>query len=175
MHGRVLATIAALTLALTAGTAAADKGTPSPDVPDRATDHPGLQEAVRDEVNRVRTRHRLPFLRFHVALASAARTQSRYLATRARLQHESHDGEPFWTRLVAAGYPRARMMGENLALLPNCRGAVHRQARLVVRLWMESPPHREVLLQARFRSVGVSTVSSSGCESPTVYTADFGA
>lgn len=172
MHGRILsAALAAVALiAVPHAAAAADTGDPAP----QATEHPLLERAVAQEVNRVREHRDLPPLRQHDALERAAKHQSRYLVRGTALRHESADGEQFWTRLVGAGYPRQSRMAENLALMPSCRGAVDENARAVVRMWMESPGHRANLLDGHLRHLGVSATSAGGCHRTTIYTADFG-
>jgi uncharacterized protein YkwD len=47
-------------------------------------------------------------------------------------------------------------------------------ARLIVRLWMNSPPHRAVLLDARFRRMGVGARMATKNDKPvTIVTANL--
>jgi uncharacterized protein YkwD len=54
-------------------------------------------------------------------------------------------------------------------------GALAEPAEMV-RMWMESPPHRRTLLDPRFRLVGVGTWAGTfqGYDGVRVFTADFG-
>lgn len=167
MHGRILtATVAAIALIGLPQAALADG--------EGATERPGLQRAVLAEMNDVREQHGLRPLSAHRALERAALEQSRYLARGTTLNHDSADGGAFWTRLVGAGYPRTNRMAENLALMPHCRGSVQVHASRVVRMWMESPGHRDNLLDRNLRHAGLSVVSAGSCHEATVYTADLG-
>ncbi|MEW6581183.1 MAG: CAP domain-containing protein [Actinomycetota bacterium] len=120
-------------------------------------------------MNEARVAHGRPPLRLSALLSRPARRHSASLAAAQELSHEGPHGEPFWTRLVAAGYPRNRWMGENLALVSGCGDA----ARTMVRMWLDSPGHRANLLSRRFRVVGVGVASDDGC-AVTVATTDFG-
>ncbi len=129
-----------------------------------------MERVVVAQVNRVRARHGLRPLRPARPLARAARGHSRFLAARGVLQHEDARGRPFWVRLVAAGYPRDRAMGENLAQVGGCGPP---PARRAVALWMASPGHRANVLSPRYRAIGVGAVTTGGCRAAAV-TADFG-
>jgi uncharacterized protein YkwD len=136
---------------------------------------PDMERIVVAQVNRVRARHGLR-TRFTWATTMrsmsgrAARGHSRFLAARGVLQHEDARGRPFWVRLVAAGYPRDRAMGENLAQVGGCGAG---PARRAVALWMGSPGHRANILSPRYRAIGVGAAAAGGCEAAAV-TADFG-
>jgi uncharacterized protein YkwD len=129
-----------------------------------------IETALLVAMNRVRTaRGRVP-LRVAATLTHPARAQSRYLVTAGILDHDGPDGSPFWTRLVAAGFPSTHMMAENLALVSGCGPDASRRT---VTMWMNSPAHRANLLNPRLRWVGAGAASSNGCGT-TVLTADFG-
>jgi uncharacterized protein YkwD len=172
MHGRIAepARMAAALLVLCALAALALACAPRAAAAAGEGDGPSLSTAVLREMNRARARHDRPPLRPLSTLARPARAHSGYLLGRGELSHESRDGSPFWTRLVAAGFPRRHAMGENLAMLYGCDAAA---ARLAVRLWMESPPHRANLLSRRFRWAGLGAASDEDCAT-TVITADYG-
>jgi uncharacterized protein YkwD len=121
-------------------------------------------------MNAVRRVHGLAALRLSPTLVRPARAHSRYLVRLGELNHDGPGGAPFWHRLVDAGFPRTKAMGENLAMVPTCGAAAARQ---VVGLWMKSSGHRANLLSRNFRVTGVGVVSSAGCRM-TVVTADYG-
>jgi uncharacterized protein YkwD len=131
---------------------------------------PRLEQALLAEMNRVRVARGRRALRPLATLRRPARAQSRDLLRAGELRHESSDGSPFWTRLVAAGFPAGRLMGENLAMVPGCSPA---SARRTVAMWMRSPGHRSNLLDPRFRWVGPGVAIDPGC-SATYLTADYG-
>ena len=170
-------TAVALALAgpMAAGAAADDASTapaPAPAAPaaPAKAGAPAIESALLTEMNRVRTdRGRRP-LRAVATLQRPARGQSRYLVDLGILDHDGSDGSPFWTRLIAAGFPRGHTMGENLAMVPGCGPEAAAQT---VQLWLDSPGHRANLLNPRFRWVGAGAGSSGDCSS-TVLTADFG-
>jgi uncharacterized protein YkwD len=129
-----------------------------------------IERAVVSAVNGVRMHHGRAPLRRIPTLARPARAHSRQLLAHGSFTHYGPNGRPFWTRLVAAGFPRNRHMAENLAQTPGCGIAV---ARRTVKMWMASPPHRANLLDRRVRFIGVGAALTRDC-STTMLTADFG-
>lgn len=175
MHGcrAALATTAVALACAVAGTgvAAADEPVSAPGpTPTAATGAPRVESTLVAEMNRVRAQRGRAALKPVATLTRAARSHSGSLRSAGAFQHESLDGAPFWTRLVAAGFPANRRMGENLALVGGCdRGA----ARETVAMWMASPGHRANLLNPRFRFVGAGAATDADC-SETIVTADYG-
>jgi uncharacterized protein YkwD len=163
MHGRRPAiALAALALCATAGTATSVARTAPPG---RSAAEVGLLV----EMNAARVANGLPRLRRSAILARPARAHSSALVAKGELDHDGPNGEPFWKRLVAAGFPRGRWMGENLALMPSC----DYEPAEVVQMWLDSPGHRANLLSRKFRVVGVGVASDADCTT-TVLTTDFG-
>jgi uncharacterized protein YkwD len=106
----------------------------------------------------------------HAGLARAARRHARLLLAEGRLDHDA--GTPFAQRLQSAA-PDAHLLGEDLAYGTG-RAAL---PSAIVQSWMNSPPHRYVLLDCRFSDIGVGSASGTfGSRGyGTVYTADFAA
>lgn len=129
-----------------------------------------MEAALLTAMNDVRVTRGRPPLRPVPTLRRAARGHSSYLRAIGVLDHEGRDGSPFWARIVAAGFPRGRSLGENLAMVPGCTPAA---ARRVVGLWMNSAGHRANLLNPRFRYVGTGVAAARGCSEAYV-TADYG-
>jgi uncharacterized protein YkwD len=126
------------------------------------------EQAVVRLMNQVRARHGLPALHSSKRLARAADRHSSDMLRHDFFAHQSSDGTSFFNRVRS--YARAQRVGENLAMLPGVR----RAAREVVRMWLQSPPHRAVLLSSGFRRVGVGKRSGQlGSQKATVYTVDF--
>jgi uncharacterized protein YkwD len=136
-----------------------------------------LESDVLVQINGLRRSHGLAPLRASAALRRAADSHSVAMATRGFFAHESADGSAFWQRL-ARYYPQrggAWSVGENLLW-----SSPDVDAPNALRMWMNSPPHRKILLTARWREVGLSAVHAPaapgvyGGREVTVITADFG-
>jgi uncharacterized protein YkwD len=137
-----------------------------------------LEAEVLDEINELRRSRGLAPVRISVALRRAADAHSTAMVTRGFFAHESIDGSAFWKR-VARFYPRrprgSWAVGENLLWSsPDVNGAG------ALRTWLDSPPHRKILLTPSWREVGLSAVHAAsapgvyGGREVTVVTADFG-
>lgn len=143
---------------------------PAPALPAAAPGTAPAELRLLAAVNRARAEHGAPLVARSGLLARPARRHSAALARLGYLTHQGPGRAPFWTRLVGAGFPAARPMGENLALLPGCDPG---GAEQVVQLWLASPPHRANLLSRRFRLLGAGVSSDAACAA-SVYNADFG-
>ena len=117
-------------------------------VPAGSTAANRLDRAVLRLVNQERDRHGLNPLRLRPALTRVATSHTRYLKRIGHLQHESADGTPATTRIHRA--MSLRIVGETLAYAAT--------ARALVEEWMQSAPHRELLLSRSFRWAGVGVV-----------------
>ena len=99
-------------------------------------------------MNSVRARHHLPALGASRALVRAASEHSSDMARSGVLTHGA-----FATRI--SHYVRSRMVGENLAAATRC------SSRTIVRMWLNSAPHRHILLMRSFRRAGVGISRAS--------------
>jgi uncharacterized protein YkwD len=137
-----------------------------------------LEANVLVDINAFRTQHGLARLTLSAALTSAARAHTRQMAQDGYFAHNSADGSAFWRRLQSF-YPsssyRYWSVGENLLWeSPAVNGS---QA---LRLWLESPQHRENLANPNWREIGVSALHVT--QAPGIYhgldvtivTTDFG-
>jgi uncharacterized protein YkwD len=137
-----------------------------------------LYNSIVAQINVVRRSHGLPLLRVNSRLHRSAGGHSRAMGTYGFFAHESRDGTVFWKRIKRdysqSGY-RTWSVGETVAL-----SSESLDAAATVRMWMNSPPHRKVLLNPTWRDVGVSAVrviSAPGVfegDDVTLVTADFG-
>ena len=131
-------------------------------------------EAVLAGINAERRRHRLQPLRMSGQLVRSAARHARSMARTGYFSHSSPDGTPASARIRR--YYRGSTVGE--AMLWRSPGITPAQA---VQMWLASPPHRAILLQARFREVGIASarigraVGSFSAGPSTVVVADFGA
>lgn len=108
------------------------------------------EHAIVRAINRQRARHGIAKVRSNRRLARAADYHSWEMLDADYFAHESRDGSPFDERLRR--YVRYRALGENLAMVGRCG---KRSPRRIVRLWMNSPGHRAILLSSTYRRVGI--------------------
>ncbi len=137
----------------------------------------GLEEGVLNELNGVREAHGLAPLKVNSQLGAAAADHSTEMLENGYFAHESPDGSVFWKR-IRKYYPQSTSgtwsVGENLLW-----SAPGLEAKKAVALWMSSPAHREIILTAGWREVGVGAVSAMasgpfGGRQVVVITTDFG-
>jgi uncharacterized protein YkwD len=128
--------------------------------------------------NDARQEHGLSPLCAQEQLMSAARAHSEDMIERDFYAHESPGGEAPGDRLTRAGYTFATC-GENISRMTDPSGGEPQRddLRRVFTGWMQSPGHRENLLNPAFREVGIGV--ATGVYAPEVgntamYTVDFG-
>jgi uncharacterized protein YkwD len=138
-----------------------------------------LEVSLLGKINAVRAARGLVRLRRQAQLAAAAAEHSREMARRGFFDHRSADGSGFAARVRRyygpAGY-RYWSVGETLLWAsPTIAPST------AVEKWLQSPPHRSVLLDPRWQELGISAVrveeapGSYGGRDATIVTADFGA
>lgn len=137
-----------------------------------------LGRAVGRELNRIRVARGLRPLRFGDGLDAAAAQHSRSMLALGYFDHSSPDGTTFDQR-IRHYYPNRGWhrwaVGE--ALLSS---SVEIDAREVVQSWVESAPHRGVILSSLYRDGGIGVYyapaasGAFGGDSALVVTADFG-
>lgn len=116
------------------------------------------ERAVVRLINGYRARNGVPTLLVGPALSRAAQAHSTDMARRGYFDHGA-----FVARLRRFGV-RAPYVGENIA-----SGTRPLTPARIVRMWIESPPHRENLLDRGFRRIGVGEAG----DSTRLVTADF--
>ena len=129
------------------------------------------RDTVR-RINAIRRDHKLSPLRANAHLRTAAMAHARDMLRR---RYFAHDG---WSdEIKQSGYLGAHgsfSIGQNIAWGRYQCGA----PRGIVYTWMHSPPHRRVILTARFKDVGVAVVEGAPLASvkgpAATYVADFG-
>ena len=137
-----------------------------------------VESSLLGQINDLRRSRGLRPLKISRGLSAAAAYHSRQMVQHGFFEHESRGGGAFWKRVErfygSTGF-RAWEVGENLAY-----GSPELSPAATVRMWMNSPGHRENLLSRRWREIGLGVlhVGAAGGEfggSPvTVVTADFG-
>jgi uncharacterized protein YkwD len=128
------------------------------------------ERAIIRGINHQRAQHGLAPVRASGRLSRAADYHSWEMLDANYFAHTSRDGSPFDARVRR--FVSKRALGETLAMLGGgCRSG---SARSVVRMWMDSPPHRAILLSSSYRRVGIGKrVGSLGSQKACLVTADF--
>jgi uncharacterized protein YkwD len=137
-----------------------------------------LESGVLQQINFIRTEHRLVPLHINARLSEAAAEHSEELGADGYFDHASPDGSAFWRRIerfYPQGSHRLWAVGENILWSsPRVSPAAAMQ------LWMHSPDHRANILDARWHEIGVAAVHfahASGLykgRAVTIVTTDFG-
>jgi uncharacterized protein YkwD len=109
---------------------------------------------VLDLVNEARSEAGCAALRMDDTLTAAAQGHAEDMAAEGYFSHSSQDGRSPFDRMTAAGYDY-RAAGENIA-----RGQPDADA--VMAAWMDSPGHRQNILNCDFEDLGVGYVQGSG-------------
>jgi uncharacterized protein YkwD len=103
------------------------------------------ERALLRRINAVRAAHNLRPVHMRRALNAIAVAHTVYIARIGQLNHDSADGTTATARIHRA--IRVSDAGETLA----CGSNVGQ----LIRLWMNSPPHREILLDPQMRYIGL--------------------
>jgi uncharacterized protein YkwD len=171
-HAHPLARTLAATLAVAAAVLVV-----APVAPAQAITMTKPERQVLALVNHVRATHGLHKLTMVQSLERAARAHSREMVSLDYFQHSSFSGESFGARLVRFGYSRAGCtrwtVGEDIAYGYGSSGT----PRAIFKAWMNSKPHRAVILTRRFRNVGVGRAKGTfkGISGIIFFTLDCGA
>jgi len=120
-----------------------------------------IKRVLVDAVNMERAKMGLSALRFNILLEKSAQAHAQDMKTRDYFAHINPDGLHSQQRIKATGYGvinaqkchchYSAHFGENLA-----KGQT--TVKEVVRDWMESPPHREAILERDFTDIGVGII-----------------
>jgi uncharacterized protein YkwD len=123
------------------------------------------EAALLTAMNQTRQTHGLAPLRVDPNLLRAARWQSWDMAAKGYFAHGA------FGQRMAAFRVRGPRMGENLAWGTGSFGS----PQVIVREWLNSPAHRENLLRAGYRRVGIGAAVGkySGMSGARMVTADF--
>jgi uncharacterized protein YkwD len=118
-----------------------------------ATEDYAAESDLLDLANRSRQQAGLPALRMDTSLREAARKHARLMVDRQQLSHQ-FDGEPsLMPRLRESGL-RLSWVGENVAYNASTEKAFD--------ALMQSPPHRQNLLDPDFNTAGFAAFWSDG-------------
>jgi uncharacterized protein YkwD len=128
--------------------------------------------AVECLVNQQRAAAGLSALSHDSHLARAARRFSSSMVREGFFDHVSPSGSTLGSRARAAGFD-GRTLGETIGWGAGSLAT----PSAIVQGWMNSPPHREILLGGEFRKIGLGVAGGSpgGIAGAATVTADFGA
>lgn len=116
--------------------------------------------ALRCEINKIRRDHGLSPLHVDNKLRNAARAHAADMVARHYFSHTGPGGAGPEDRIRVAGYTRgARQwkVGETIAYGTGRQGT----PRAIVKAWMNSPPHRAIILTPDFEDGGAGIVRGS--------------
>jgi uncharacterized protein YkwD len=115
-----------------------------------------LERGIQCRIDEVRINRGLTRLRPHSVLSTVADTHANDMVAGEFFSHVSPDSGSFSTRIRRARYGGrgAWSAGEVLAWGTGRLST----PRAIVAAWLDSPPHRRLLLAARFREAGVAAV-----------------
>jgi uncharacterized protein YkwD len=137
-----------------------------------------LDRAIRATVcliNEARDDHGLGALRASGSLERAATAHSRDMVLHGFFAHDSPTGSTPKERIDRAGYfdgASSWALGETIAW---GSGGLATPAS-IVRSWLRSPGHRAILLDGRYRDLGVGiALGAPGRDGGATFTGDFGA
>jgi len=134
------------------------------------------RHAVVCEINKKRRRHGLRRVHAKSALRKAGKRHSKYMKRHGCFAHQCPGEKDLVGRIHDTSYLPCNCswrVGETIAWGEKGQGT----PRAIVKAWMNSPPHRHVLLDRQLKNVGVGLVwgSPSNRDSrAATYTADFG-
>ncbi|MGB3760758.1 MAG: CAP domain-containing protein [Rivularia sp. (in: cyanobacteria)] len=151
-----------------------DPATPTSATPQSADSFPTINPLIEEVVvltNSYRTQHDLQPLTLNIDLSESAQVHSEDMALGDFFSHTGSNGTRVSDRTTSAGY-QSSYVGENIA-------AGYITAEEVVRGWMNSPSHRENILNANYQEIGVGyhyLANDTGeINYNTYWTQDFGA
>jgi uncharacterized protein YkwD len=129
-------------------------------------------------INREREQHGEAPLSENPHLLAAAQGHSEDMVDRDYFSHTTPTGEAFDTRILASGYvqrDQPYMLGENI----DCGTLYLATPAATVSAWMNSPEHRENILNGEYRETGMGVAAAApasfgGGQAGATYTQDFG-
>ena len=169
MKRRIVILLAVAAAVSAAGAAAA---------PERSERHAGIALHLVERINALRAEHGLAPVRPAPSLRLAALAHTRLQVKRGAFTHDSPDGASFSDRIARfygqRGFSRWGV-GENLLY-----GPVSMSPDEALRIWLESPAHRKILLEPSWRDIGIVALAVNqapgefGGHDVVVITSDFG-
>ncbi|MGE3076470.1 MAG: CAP domain-containing protein [Dehalococcoidia bacterium] len=127
----------------------------------------GEEQAFLQLINQYRAGKGADALSIDPALTRASTWMASDLAGRGDFSHTDSSGRSPWTRMPDCGV--AIPAGENLAA-----GTNYSAAQTALTAWINSPSHRDVMLDKTFKTIGISRVYREGSRYGWYWVTDFG-
>lgn len=105
--------------------------------------------SLMSKINTERSNRNIPILATDQRLVSAASGKTADMIARDYFDHRDPDGNYVWPLITSAGYYPYKTLGENLAIDFATEDGI-------VKAWLNSPSHRENLLNSAFADQGLS-------------------
>ena len=117
---------------------------------------PKVEDLVWEMTNQARRAKGLAPLNQDAELTEVARAHSDDMLVRRFFDHTTPDGVSFDERISDRYRHRVRIMGENIWYASGYNlGKIHQVAKEIMDDWMNSPGHRENILDPKFTHLGV--------------------
>jgi uncharacterized protein YkwD len=132
----------------------------------RAARRASYGHAVLAELNHVRRVHHLPTVRLDGRMSATAASHSRAIARSGSFAHGA------WDVRVARASGDANALGETLGWMT--RTSARGEASSIVHGWLASAPHRRILLDGRYRRIGIGRAKGRlDGQRAAIYTVDW--
>lgn len=158
------------------GTAAAQAGCENADATPRSIGIGKAERAVRCLVNNRRAKANRKTLKNRKQLANAADRHSRFMRDNHCFAHTCDKEAPLATRLRSSQYlPCGCSYGYGEAI--SWSRATSATPRKTVNGWMKSDIHRKIIMNRKFREIGIGIVWGSpfdAADDAAIFTADLG-
>jgi uncharacterized protein YkwD len=144
--------------------------------PVMAHDRTAVERAVLQLINKTRSERGLHTLSVEKHLDAAALGHSRQMLSEDYFSHYSAGGTTYAERLRAAGYTRSGYTSWSVGEVIGWGKGTAGTAGAIVKAWMGSSGHRAVILDKRWRDIGIGCAEGSfrGISATLMYTVDFG-
>jgi uncharacterized protein YkwD len=161
--------ITAGVLALGTASTASASGCPGAGASASTASASKLRAAVMCLVNKRRAAHGVRALRVDRRIQKAAGRHAHDMQRNHFFDHQRPGGPDLLARLRRAGWS-GHAWGENIAYGCGPSGT----PRGAVRMWMNSPPHRELMLSGTYRQGGVGVTNGAPCGAGAMWVLDVG-
>lgn len=169
-HGRLCAGLAvAVACGLAAASPAAAAGCPGASASAANAGTAKLRNALLCVLNNKRASHGLRALKVDRRIQRAAGRHARDMERHHYFAHQRPGGPDLTTRLHRAGW-HGHAWGETIAYGCGPLGS----PRATVRAWMNSPPHRAIILSGTYRHGGVGVTDTAPCGAGGIWVLDVG-
>jgi uncharacterized protein YkwD len=169
-HGRLYAgVVLAAALGLVAESPAAAAGCPGASASAASASTAKLRSALLCVVNNKRAANGLRALKVDRRIQRAAGRHARDMERRHYFAHQRPGGPDLTTRLHRAGW-YGHAWGEAIAYGCGPLGS----PRATVRAWMNSPPHRAIILSGTYKHGGVGVTDTAPCGPGGIWVLDVG-